>query len=951
MKIKKIIASGFGCLSGSYTFFHDRTNLIVEDNERGKSTLVAAILAGLYGFPRSGERKKLGDRGAYKPWSGGSYGVGLEVEDDEGRVLLIQRDFTEPSGPDGKLKVLDLSTNRDVTQVSRAGKRDFAIGERFLGISREIFIKTCLVRQLEIDNLGESREDLVDKVQQIFATPGGKGTAAGAMAILREEMRKERVGLGQRRISELDEAIAQTEALMRRLTEEREKAAPTMARLRDLRKEMETLEILRQQLEYLARRAQMAEIESALKEDASNRSALQKMIQRRESLKLYSDFRKEQAGEFQRLAGRIGALDKQKKDFGMSLETLKSELDTRRSRLKDFEGFEALGEDFKTRLHDLRMAMKRLSEEVESRRKELSRFEESLEKEGCDLSEIEGLSRRFSNVSVEDNDSLRRSEARIPEIKAEVIQLETGEEKCREELQAVKRPRKVLLPVGGVLCLVGTVIAFLSTLGIGAAIVAAGAATLGFALFLFPRLTMYRIQKCIGEEAGARERRESLLSERDEITEKLREAARKVGFETVAELSEAFKRWGRLEGRARRLESLRMEAGEAENQRAAARGTSSDELKKMGLDVPRVEVNVTLLEKAEKRVGDYLETVSSIKQLEEGRRKLEAEIAEIDGERKAVDESLRKILSAAKLPANLPTEQALPKVEDARRKSEESHRLSTVEIPEMERRLFPGGKVDDIKQKLESLTMETEMMATEEPELRGIQPAKTYSEYAQEARGVLDKIGKIRDERNKLFQNVQDVENRYHQEYPRLANKATELREAIDGTQRFRDSMLLAVETLEKISAESHARWADVLNERTNEILRHLNPRCRELKFDRDLSFTVVPAKGEEPKDQRHIEAQQSVGARHQIYLAVRLALADYLSSEVRMPVILDDPFATSDDERFLSGMRFLCREFRKKRQLIILTCHRRRHTDFIREQAPELLDEIRYVELSRKEG
>jgi hypothetical protein len=49
--------------------------------------------------------------------------------------------------------------------------------------------------------------------------------------------------------------------------------------------------------------------------------------------------------------------------------------------------------------------------------------------------------------------------------------------------------------------------------------------------------------------------------------------------------------------------------------------------------------------------------------------------------------------------------------------------------------------------------------------------------------------------------------------------------------------------------------------------------------------------------------------------------------------------------------MRYLCREFRGNHQLIILTCHRLRHVDFIREQTPELLDEIRYVELSRKEG
>jgi len=945
MKIRKVTASDFGCLSGSYDLYDDRANVIVELNERGKSTLVAAILTGLYGLPERREKKTLPEKDIYQPWKGGSYRVGLEVEDNGGRPLQIERDLGE-----GNVRVTDLSTNKDVTQEFLAGKRDFAIGDRLLGVSREVFLKTCLVRQLYIDKLDDAK-DVQSKVEAIFDTSGGKGTAAEAIGVLQEAVEGYRgtllkSGKVETEIRRLREEIGGREARMGELTAERERVAPSMARLRELRNRMKELEAARLQLEYLSRKAEISEIESALKEDEKNRRELDELVRRKESLKPYGDFTGEQASEFSQLAGRVDQLRKRRKQLAESLDKLKSGLEGTKKKLSEFEGFEALDEDFKTRLHDLSTGLKRLGEDVENRRRQLSGFQESLKKDGYDLAEIDELSRRFSNVSVEDNDLLRRSEARIPEIKAEVIQLESAEGKCREQLQAIRKPGKVLLPVGGVLCLAGITSMLLSAVGIGGAMVAAGAATLAFALLLLPRLNMHRIQKCIGEEAGARERRESLLSERDEITQKLQEMAPNVGFETVAELSEAFRRWGRLEGRARRLESLRKDVGEAEIQRASARRRSSDGLKKMGLDVARAEVTVVLLEKAERRVGEYLETVSSVNQLEEGRRKVEADIEEVEREGKGLRESIRSILVAAKLPQDLPVEEAAPKVEEARKKGEESRRLS-VEIPERERKLLPPEKTTQQKKRLESLKAEIERMVAEGPDLETVQPTKKHSEYEEKARQVAKKGSENTDERGKILREVESVEERYHKEYPRLANELAELKETLDKTERFHKSVSLAIETLQKISAESHAQWAGTLNPRANEILRHLNPRCRELKFDRDLSFTVVPVEGEEPKDQRHIDDQQSVGAKHQIYLAVRLALADYLSSAGKIPVILDDPFATSDDDRFLSGMKFVCREFRKNHQVIILTCHRQRHVDLIRDRAPDTLDEIRFIELT----
>jgi len=979
MKIKRVIASDFGCLSGSYELFDDRANVIVEENERGKSTFVAAILAGLYGFPPSRERKTIPEEEAYQPWKGGEYRVSLEVLDADQRPLLIERDFTK-----GTVKVTDLSTNKDMTQEFRAGKRDFLVGERLLGFSREIFGKTCLVRQLEVDALGDTKE-LQSKVEAIFDTSAGRGTAAKAMDVLHHAIRKyhgvlQGEGWVEGEIDLLKKEIAGREKRIRELIEEREKAAPGMVRLRELRKRLKTLEGRREQLEYLTRKAEIAETELALEEDEKNRNDLQRLIKQKESLKQYSDFPKEKAAEFQRLVGRQGELRKQTTNLEGSLARVKQDTEKKKLKLKEFPGFEALGEDFRTRLHDLSTDLKRLSEEAERKQKELSDFEESLRKDGYDLSEMKELCTRFSRVTVEEKDLLRDSESRIPQIEAHVARLEAEERRCRDELRAAKKPAKLLSYAALALLIAGVAWATLSgdsARWIGAVIGLAGFSAVA-AAFVVRLLTLRAVQRLLREEGAARDERKSLLSVREMLSRTLAEIARRASFGTVEELSEAFKRWGRLADRAARLESLRKEAAEVEERVVACKGRAAEELKRMGVHLPAAEVDIAVLQKAEKRLGEYLGTVSSLNELEESRRKQEGEVANVDAEEKEVRQSVRDILTAASLPQDLPLEEAQPKVEEARDKSQEFHRLTTVEIPDRERRLLSSETVEAMRQRLQSLQPEIERMLARDPELAGLPVTRKHSEYEDEAREVAREISQNTEERGGITRQVQNVEDKYHQEYPRLANELAELRRTLDRTERFQGAVNLAIGKFQDISKRSHTFWASALNPRANEILKHLNPRCRELKFDRDLSFTVVPDEGYEPLSKEKIQAQQSVGARHQIYLAVRLALADYLSSggsvpqrasltplegasraprrappggsegkPRRLPVILDDPFATSDDDRFLSGMKFLCREFRRNHQLIILTCHRQRHSDLLRQKAPDLLEEIRIVRIA----
>lgn len=147
MRIRWVHVHGFGCLADRrYEFPEGKVALVVEDNERGKSTLAAAVLAGLCGFPSrkaSGEAIKLKE--VYRPWDAGCYRLEMELEAG-GRLLRIERDFAS----DG-FAVRDPETNRD---ISAQFEQDLA--SHFLRLPREDFQRVALITGKEAHRFGSS---------------------------------------------------------------------------------------------------------------------------------------------------------------------------------------------------------------------------------------------------------------------------------------------------------------------------------------------------------------------------------------------------------------------------------------------------------------------------------------------------------------------------------------------------------------------------------------------------------------------------------------------------------------------------------------------------------------------------------------------------------------------------------------------------------------------------
>jgi DNA repair exonuclease SbcCD ATPase subunit len=119
------------------------------------------------------------------------------------------------------------------------------------------------------------------------------------------------------------------------------------------------------------------------------------------------------------------------------------------------------------------------------------------------------------------------------------------------------------------------------------------------------------------------------------------------------------------------------------------------------------------------------------------------------------------------------------------------------------------------------------------------------------------------------------------------------------------------------------------LNQRVAEILDSVGTRVDDLRFGEDLDFSVKFSDGQQVARGKAV-LQLSAGARDQLHLAVRLAVSEYLSrGQEPAPLLIDDAFASSDDERARAGMKLLLEHFAPRHQIILVTCHRKRHEAF----------------------
>ena len=143
MRIDKIEIDGFGKLHHVTLPFSEGFNLIVGDNESGKSTLCEFLLAMFYEFPNVLKKTTRYDDGRklYRPWNGDAFGGRVYFTDTDGTKYVLEKTFGKTKNSDRSKLML-----ADTWETVDGGEN---AGERFFGLGREGFLKTLYVKSLD----------------------------------------------------------------------------------------------------------------------------------------------------------------------------------------------------------------------------------------------------------------------------------------------------------------------------------------------------------------------------------------------------------------------------------------------------------------------------------------------------------------------------------------------------------------------------------------------------------------------------------------------------------------------------------------------------------------------------------------------------------------------------------------------------------------------------------
>ena len=151
-----------------------------------------------------------------------------------------------------------------------------------------------------------------------------------------------------------------------------------------------------------------------------------------------------------------------------------------------------------------------------------------------------------------------------------------------------------------------------------------------------------------------------------------------------------------------------------------------------------------------------------------------------------------------------------------------------------------------------------------------------------------------------------------------LEKQLSQVQGRIEKLNQTLDALNLAQDTLTQATAELQRRFAPQISQRALEFFQKLTGgRYNRLNLDTD--FTVYT--GAEDENNIHKSIFRSEGTIDQLYLSLRLAVAEALTPNA--PLILDDALVRFDDLRMQAAMELL-QQIAMDRQVILFTCQSR---------------------------
>ena len=841
------------------------------------------------------------------------------------------------------------------------GKGEIPLGAALLGIDADEFEKCALVRQGDLDQVvpGDERQrrqgSLRARLESAADTHIGDTNATEALKVLEDATRRynapelEFTGTIDNAIERLTTKVGLIEADLKALEHDLEAAAGPLDELARLADREQSLKQKLRELEAERHEGLAADLRRQIAENDRNIEELRRLETESNEISAAAALPANAESELRETIARHEEATK-------NLETLdtrrREEMEKERrsieAQLHSLKPYADYSEDEANQCVSIGSEMRRLMIDDARLRNDVFTLRDQLAGDGYEPEHIQFLSTRFGALPDTQLRLLRQHGSMSLAFQTEVAQLETERTSATEALRALDAVRNGRRMPG----------IFLLALGLGAALAGGvsyamhGAAMVwggllaggGIAAIVGAVVLGSAARAGAAEQADAQEqledaqrRMQQLRTSRAEHESSLASLARSMGYRDVIELVAQWNEYERLLEDSGPLTRAQEELVRIEERRKAILEESRPLMRGMADGTPAPEH----LEKIAYEVRRTLTAKQRMAELDSSwawtERERQVAVATVSG----LHEKALRILQQAGL-AYDPERTWAEHIADLSGRLQNRHRFRMLQdelIPYARSRVLSEDEIDQRRRHLGVFEAGREGAGT-------FGNVRAPEDVDAESRSTRDELEKAQQRRSDLRVEVEEVWRRANQSRPELEAQRARMSAALARAQRYKKSVELAHATIQKVAVDTHRRWADWLNVRVGELLAAMGSDVRQVRFGDDLDFSVQSGDGPTlPRGKAHL--MLSSGARDQLYLAVRLAISEYLSrGHAALPLLIDDAFATSDDERLRQGLTMLVDGLASGHQVIVATCHRGRHDDLRRLDPERFIGQMNWLEV-----
>lgn len=917
MRILELHLKGFGKISDKTVKLERGLNIVFGPNESGKSTVHRFIEAMFFGFVKPGVKRRilLDEHEKYRPWTGNFYG-GSIVYETAGGVFRVERNLIKGRE---SISVFDNITGEDITKGFRYDKnhREPMFCREHLGINQTVYKNTISINQLGSKSDSELAKEVGTQLSNMYSSGDAEISVSRAEKNIREYI--DDIGTERAYTKVYGKLCRQRDEFEDR----RHIAVRRMESLREYQYQLNGLEEKKELLEAeyrdTQRKIRCVEDYLLIKRWESIRALKDREQELRERLAFfgkYKDFDESGAGEvfaleelIQRETKLLGILEARIDDLCGRIKVVEAELGA-------FNNMELTAEN-SLELRGLYARLLELTERRDRTVLEVRELDDRLKdiRNSCENALDERMLSRIEQLQEAIDKSGRDPEAQ------EYYRLGLERDAAVREIG-----RSTKLLVLSVTALVVT-----AALGI---LLEPLMLTLSL-LFLLPglyglrkrRLNTRRLSDTDNALARIEEERVSGEQHLNELKREMEEIFNRCRVGSVYEARTKFREQERLAEKAFGMEerirdkrgALDSDIRETGSIREKMLGMLEDAGIDTGEDIRDVHVEEYLNRvEAYGRIKDELSDLSRQRDsLEHDYRQRQRELQEKQARRG----QLIELSGASGIEEYSQSIEGYREYKEVARQLQETERLVEIKLDG-----------DDYQ----TLQREAEAIACGGAAAAGEYNKDELARYLALRGDIKDAQGEVAAAMEKTRGSIETLMEDYISP-AEIEEELETLKQRLKGLDAERSAASIALDLIKEAAAQVHREFAPLLNEMVSRVVSVVTgERYGEVKVARDLGiYAVSPETGRQVR----VEAL-SGGTVDQFYFACRMGIADLLSGDSKLPMILDDSFVQYDMERLENIMGYLM-DVSGERQIIVFTCHNRE-----KEVADKIGRGYNYVEL-----